>query len=116
MSEESRTYQARITGFTPRTEWNFKGTDFDGFKSQQCLLLEAKARYDQFFTEDNKPKFFFTIAGLPKMMQQATTQSLLITSSPPSRLHWHFMQPRSHAYLRSAFRRRGFFITTFHTP
>ncbi len=36
MSEDSRGYQARITGFLPGTEWKYKN-DFDGFKSQSYL-------------------------------------------------------------------------------
>nr|WP_314544620.1 Tox-REase-5 domain-containing protein [uncultured Massilia sp.] len=71
MSENSRAYQARITGFAPYTEWNFKATDFDGFKSQACLLLEAKAAYDQFFDSATKPKVFFQIGGLRKIVNQA---------------------------------------------
>jgi hypothetical protein len=59
MSEVSRNYQARVTGFAPYTEWNFQGNDFDGFRSQECLLLEAKATYDQFFNSPSEPKFFF---------------------------------------------------------
>ncbi|WP_147310550.1 Tox-REase-5 domain-containing protein [Cupriavidus taiwanensis] len=34
----------------------FAGLDFDGFRSPQCLLQEAKAKYDQFFDEYGLPK------------------------------------------------------------
>ena len=116
MSEDSREYQARITGFSPYTEWNFRGMDFDGFKSQACLLLEAKAMYDQFFESAIAPKFFFKITGLRKMMDQAMRQSEVVTSSLPSKLHWHFMQPLSHAYLTGQFRAWFLPIKTFLTP
>lgn len=116
MSEDARAYQARITGFAPRTEWDFGGTDFDGFKSQACLLLEAKARYDQFFVSGQQPEFFFNITGRVKIMRQATKQSAVIDASPPAQLHWHFMQPLSHAYFTQAFRAAFLPIITFLTP
>jgi hypothetical protein len=116
MSDLSRAYQARITGFAPYTEWNFQANDFDGFKSQECLLLEAKANYDQFFESATEPKFFFKITGIPKMIRQGIRQSMVTVKSPPSRLHWHFMQPLSHAYFTAQFRKRSLIITTFLTP
>jgi anaerobic selenocysteine-containing dehydrogenase len=116
MSEASRAYQARVTGFAPYTEWNFQVTDFDGFKSQGCLLLEAKAAYDQFFESATQPKLFFKFTGRPKILVQAGRQSQIVRASPPSQLHWHFMQPLSHAYFTAQFQRSFFPITTFLTP
>ena len=116
MSEEARAYQARISGFVPYTEWNFKGQDFDGFRSQACLLLEAKARYDQFFLSNGDPKFFFRIAGVSKIMNQARRQTAVIWSSPPSQLHWHFMQPVSYGYFSERFAGSFFPIVSFLTP
>jgi len=84
MSAESRSYQARITGFAPYTEWSFEGADFDGFKSAACLLLEAKAAYDQFFESAAKPKRFFLITGLLKIREQAERQNAIVVQSPPS--------------------------------
>ena len=116
MSEEARAYQARISGFVPYTEWNFKGQDFDGFRSQACLLLEAKARYDQFFTPEGRPKPFFRILGMPKIMNQAQRQTAVIWSSPPSQLHWHFMQPVSFGFFSKQFGRALLPIQCFFTP
>ena len=116
MSEDARAYQARITGFAPNTEWNFEATDFDGFRSQACLLLEAKARYDQFFDKAGQPKLFFTFIGLPKIISQAGRQSEVIWKSPPSVLHWHFMQPVSFGYFSGRFSRAFMPITCFLTP
>lgn len=116
MSELSRTYQARITGFAPGTEWSYKGSDFDGFKSATCMLLEAKAKYDQFFKADGKPKFFYTFTGLPKMTEQATRQSTIVETSLPASLHWHFMQPLSYRYFTTAFQDSFLFIVTHLTP
>jgi hypothetical protein len=116
MSEVSRAYQARISGFAPYTEWNFRSIDFDGFKSQGCLLLEAKALYDQFFESATEPKFFFEFTGLQKILDEAGRQSKVIDSSPPSQLHWHFMQPLSRAYFARQFRESFFPIITYLTP
>lgn len=103
MSEDARAYQARISGFAPYTEWNFKAADFDGFKSQMCLLLEAKAKYDQFFNFDGTPKLFFKYTGALTMMTQARAQTTVVLSSPPSQLQWHFMQPISFKYFADQF-------------
>lgn len=113
MSELSRAYQARITGFAAYTEWNFGGVDFDGFRSSQCLLQEAKARYDQFFNpEDGSPKFFFRLKGAPKIRNQARAQSGVAIASAPSRLNWYFMQPLSYRYFATAFADEGLPILT----
>lgn len=116
MSDESRSYQARISGFAPYTEWNFKGTDFDGFRSSLCMLLEAKARYDQFFKANGDPKFFFVYTGRAKIMVQATSQSAVVETSVPASLHWHFMQPLSYRYFKENFMGSFFPIVTHLTP
>lgn len=116
MSQVSRDYQARITGFAPYTEWSFRVTDFDGFRSQACLLLEAKAAYDQFFRSATKAKKFFELTGLLKILDQARRQSNIVIGAPPTQLHWHFMQPLSYAYFTAQFSAYFFSIRTFHTP
>jgi len=118
MSDESRAYQARITGFAPYTEWNFRSADFDGFRSQQCMLLEAKARYDQFFDpEDGQPKLFFTLSGGErKIVLQAQAQSAIVIASPPARLTWYFMQPISYRYFTRRFVTDGVAAVTLLQP
>jgi len=116
MSDEARAYQARISGFTPRTEWDFGGTDFDGFKSQACLLLEAKAGYDQFFKSEETPKVFFRLTGLTKIKDQAKRQSSIVEASSPAQLHWHFMEPLSYAYFTESFSSSFLLIVTHRTP
>ena len=116
MSEEARAYQARISGFAPYTEWNFEGSDFDGFRSQMCLLLEAKARYDQFFDDEGDPKLFFSLFGEPKIIDQASRQAAIVQANPPSQLHWHFMQPVSFGYFSRRFGRAFLAMQCFLTP
>lgn len=116
MSEISAAYQARITGFTPTTEWNFRGSDFDGFKSEACMLLEAKAKYDQFFKSSGEPTFFSKFEGFSKIMLQASRQSFIVDNSLPTQLHWHFMQPLSYQYFKEEFQSSGLSILTHLTP
>ena len=116
MSEESRIYQARISGLAPYIEWSFGGADFDGFKSSQCLLLEAKARYDQFFDpEDGQPKWFFEQFGMDRIFDQAERHHLIVQANPPTTCSWHFMQPLSYAYFAPRFRQMPS-IRVHHTP
>jgi Restriction endonuclease fold toxin 5 len=117
MSETSSDYQARVTGFAPGTEWSFSGLDFDGFRSAQCLLQEAKARYDQFFDpDDGQPKFFFRLSGARKITQQARIQSAVVASNPPSQLNWYFMQPLSYRYFARLFATEAPIISTLLQP
>ncbi|SPB15396.1 hypothetical protein NOV72_02622 [Caballeronia novacaledonica] len=116
MSDLSAQYQQFVTGFPKGQEWIFSEKDFDGFQSGQCLLQEAKARYDQFFDEvTGQPKFFFAInekKGFPKMKRQAKAQSDIVTANQPSKLQWYFMQPMSWRYATKEFGRAGFRLTT----
>lgn len=118
MSDVSRAYQARITGFAPYSEWNFGGVDFDGFRSSQCLLQEAKALYDQFFDpEDGEPKFFFRLSGGDrKIVRQAQAQTAIVVASSPARLNWYFMQPLSYRYFTRRFAREGVVAATLLQP
>ena len=104
MSEISRLYQARVTGFVPTTEWQFENVEFDGFRSQECRLQEAKAKYDQFFdSETGRPKKFFKSFGVERTLNQARTQSKVVRNNPPAALTWYFMQPVSHRYFSDLF-------------
>ncbi|NSX17037.1 restriction endonuclease fold toxin 5 domain-containing protein [Cupriavidus nantongensis] len=105
MSESSQAYQARITGFPPGTEWNFAGLDFDGFRSSQCLLQEAKGKYDQFFDEDGVPKEWWASnsGGENGLIRQAGTQYAVALPRPPVRLSWYFMEPKSYSHFTSLF-------------
>ena len=118
MSDASRAYQTRITGFAPYTEWNFGGLDFDGFKSAECLLQEAKALYDQFFDpEDGEPKIFFRLSGGDrKIVRQAQAQTAVVIASSPARLTWYFMQPLSYRYFTRRFAREGVSAVTLLQP
>lgn len=104
MSKISRDYQARVTSFAPFTEWKFENIEFDGFRAPECRLQEAKARYDQFFDKQTgRPKRFFEIFGVERMLNQARTQNRVVIDNPPSRLTWYFMQPISHRYFSRIF-------------
>lgn len=49
-------------------------------------------------------------------MNQAKRQTAVIWSSPPSQLHWHFMQPVSYGYFSERFAGSLFPIVCFLTP
>jgi hypothetical protein len=104
MSEISRAHQARVTGFAPYTEWLFEKIEFDGFRSPECRLQEAKARYDQFFhSKTGQPRQFFKARGVERMLEQARKQCAVAMRNPPAKLTWYFMQPLSHAYFSQLF-------------
>jgi hypothetical protein len=114
MSPVSRDYQARVTGFVPTTEWEFQKIEFDGFRPPECLLQEAKARYDQFFDpKTGKPKKFFVKFGaVANTLSQARAQSRVVRNNPPTKLTWYFMQPLSHRYFTDLFARENLAIVS----
>jgi hypothetical protein len=103
MSAAAREYQARVTGFAPYTEWAFGGIDFDGFASADCMLKEAKSRYDQFLTQGEdaelEPRKWYKAFEL-KMLPQARKQASVAMANPPSRLTWFFQGPLTYEYMR----------------
>ena len=104
-SEVSIAYQAHIGGLPVGpgfiTEWMFNAVTFDGFDSGQCLLKEAKARYDQFFDEFGDPKEWWK--GDEPIMAEASSQSAAAKPQPPVQLRWHFMQPMSYRFFSKVF-------------
>lgn len=124
-------YQTRIAGtkYDPALvaiqTWQCQDANFDGWKPEKCLFLEAKAKYDQFF-ENGKPKWFYEHfkkketdkSGFESMIYQAERQNGVCTNlSNIPKSHWHFLQPVSYAYFSRAFTSLGLInISTFNTP
>ncbi|MGK5010900.1 restriction endonuclease fold toxin 5 domain-containing protein [Janthinobacterium sp. MDB2-8] len=104
-SETSIAYQARIAGLPVGsgfiTEWMFGGVTFDGFDSSQCVLKEAKAKYDQFFNASGAPQKWWE--GDDPIFLEASRQSAVAKPMPPVQLHWYFMEPMSYRYFSLAF-------------
>ncbi len=102
MSPASREYQARVTGFAPGTEWDYRGIDFDGFSSADCHLKEAKGNYDQFLERDSRgqlaPVFFFN-AFKTDWPRQARQQAAITISSPPARMTWFLQGPLAYEFM-----------------
>nr|WP_176047670.1 restriction endonuclease fold toxin 5 domain-containing protein [Burkholderia sp. BCC1644] len=102
MSANSREYQGRITGFPYSVEeawsmeWIWK-RDFDGFRPESCLLIEAKGKYDQFLNKLDVP---YTKA-FDDMEEQAGEQVDAIRDHPPARLKWYFQTERTWKYMRT---------------
>ncbi|AYA39116.1 hypothetical protein HZS38_00035 [Xenorhabdus nematophila] len=103
--------------------WECGKVNFDGWQPVNCLFLEAKANYDQFF-KDGEPKWFYAEfrkkptdkTGLESMEWQAKRQSLLcIQFNNIPKSHWHFLQPVSYGYFAKIFAKLPN-IKTFFTP
>jgi hypothetical protein len=95
-------YQQRIGQMPPAppgfiNEWVYMGVRFDGFDSSQCLLKEAKARYDQFFDEWGRP-YAWWASNVDERARQIRTQDAVARPAPPVRLEWFWQQPISYRY------------------
>ena len=118
-SDDSITYQMRIAQMPPAragflTEWDFAGVKFDGFISGECLLKEAKARYDQFFNASGAPQKWWD--GDDPIFVEASKQSAVAKPMPPVQLRWYFMQPMSYRYFSRAFVKMLLPIETVYQP
>ncbi|EJN01735.1 Tox-REase-5 domain-containing protein [Herbaspirillum sp. YR522] len=119
MSDASRAYQARVTGYAPGTEWNYMGREFDGFHADRCLLQEAKALFTNFFDDrELKPKTFYVLSGkYDKLIEQATAQHGIVMKSPPAALDWYFMEETMYLCMKREFRTLGLYrINSFYKP
>lgn len=117
-SELAIEYQARVGGLLVGpgfiTEWVFSGVSFDGFESGQCLLKEAKVRYDQFFDEYGYRKD--CRKGDEALLTQAKTQVGVAAPRPPVQLRWYFMESRSYRYFSKIFADSNLPIETVFQP
>jgi hypothetical protein len=117
-SETSISYQARIAGLPVGagfiTEWMFAGITFDGFDSSQCLLKEAKAKYDQFFDDYGDPLEWWK--GDEPLMSEGVRQSAVAKPMPPVQLRWYFMQPMSYRFFSKIFAAMLLPIETVFSP
>jgi hypothetical protein len=106
-------YQARITGFPFDTEeclwseeWQWQGTDFDGFQPGACLLQEAKGNYDQFL-DGSIPKAGKWFEGFRSMEDQIVEQGTTVRMNPPTRLTWYFQTPLTYKKMAPLLTRMG---------
>jgi len=117
-SEVSIAYQLRICGLPVGpgfiTEWVYNAVTFDGFDSSQCLLKEAKARYDQFFDDFGHRKDFWT--GHIALLDQAVAQSAVAVPRPPVQLRWYFMESMSYRFFSKMFAAAELPIETVFQP
>ncbi|GMU02456.1 hypothetical protein KH5H1_65760 [Corallococcus caeni] len=107
MSDRARDYQAQVTGAPKGSAYRVKrgdqDVDFDGFDSEESVLLEAKGPgYEQFFGADLKAKNFFQ--GADPLVEQAERQ---LRVSGGVRVRWVVAEERFADALRALFRLRG---------
>jgi len=105
MSDKSRDYQGRITGFPYSNaekwsiEWEWLTVEFDGFIADECLLQEAKGDYDQFL-DGSIPGATHWFSGFRTMPVQARRQASVVNANPPTRLTYYFMTPLAFRKMR----------------
>jgi len=117
MSEQSRAYQAQVTG-APRG-WCYKVcrngdcVEYDGFDLKTGTLQEAKSLgYDKWFKPNLEARFDFE--GLDTLRIQALKQDRLAGGRP---VRWHVAEPRMVDILKKHFREWGVNgIEVVHTP
>ncbi|WP_158502182.1 restriction endonuclease fold toxin 5 domain-containing protein [Vitiosangium sp. GDMCC 1.1324] len=117
MSEQSRSYQAQVTGAPKR--WAYRVcrdgecVDYDGFDPKTDMLLEAKSRgYDKWFDQDLKVRWKYE--GADDMVKQARRQSRLAGGL---RVRWHVAEARMVAVLKKLFKESNIEgIEIVHTP
>jgi hypothetical protein len=80
--------------------YEFEGQDFDGFKSNMCMLQEAKAEYDQLFNKEVRFQYIFQEKIFFKMEKQAQAQSLIVKRNKPAALTYDFQTPVACKYMR----------------
>jgi len=78
-------------------EWAFAGINFDGFFSAQCLLVDAKGAYDQFFDMWGQPLDWWAY-NVQEAIKEISGQSLAARPRPPVRLEWFWQEPISYRY------------------
>ena len=97
-------YQTRVTGMPggPNfvTDWRYNNVEFDGFRASECLLIEAKAAYDQFFIAPGTFRYRFQRFIMLAMERKAARQAGAALPSPPIQLRWYFMEPMTYEYMR----------------
>ncbi|MGV7959777.1 restriction endonuclease fold toxin 5 domain-containing protein [Photorhabdus tasmaniensis] len=87
---------------------------FDGWQPTRCLFLEAKARYDQFFDIEGKPKSWWK-GERSGEKQGARQQGVCNLLNGTPHVEWHFLQPLSYRYFQRIFFRHKN-ISVCYTP
>ena len=112
MSEQSRRYQAQVTGAPEgtayRVRWGDKEVDFDGF--DQGVLLEAKGTGYAKWVDDNL-NFLRMFQGTPKLLEQARNQLNVANGTP---IRWLVAEEKLAGALKKLFKAAGLDIEVIH--
>ncbi|UII65675.1 restriction endonuclease fold toxin 5 domain-containing protein [Xanthomonas translucens] len=87
-------------------EWNYSGVGFDGFWRGQCMAVEAKAEYAQFFDDDGRGRWRFVEQKvvLGWIEQKQRQKQKILNAGSPAKLQWHFKHESCYLAARRAFR------------
>ena len=88
MSENSRTYQEKITGKSGKA-WVQNGVKFDGYRNG--TLIEAKGNYDNFVNKDGK--FYSWFKGKDSLLDQASRQTI---AADGTAIEWYVQSEKSY--------------------
>lgn len=88
MSENSRTYQEKITGKSGKA-WVQNGVKFDGYRNG--TLIEAKGNYYNFVNKDGK--FYSWFKGKDSLLDQASRQTI---AADGIAIEWYVQSEKSY--------------------
>ncbi|MFY2560695.1 Tox-REase-5 domain-containing protein [Corallococcus terminator] len=115
MKPAARRYQEQISGHTADDAYWVGEVKFDGYKDE--ILLEAKGpNYDNKFTDQLDPEYWFRPTGAKRMIEQAKRQRDIVRGQN-IRIEWHVAEKKSADAIRILLERAGINeISVVHTP
>ncbi|MDC0710277.1 restriction endonuclease fold toxin 5 domain-containing protein [Stigmatella sp. ncwal1] len=115
MPEQSRRYQAQVTGAPEgtayRVKWGNKEVDFDGF--DQGVLLEAKGTGYAKWVDNKELNFVEFFEGRNQMLEQARRQFKAANGTP---IRWIIAEEKLASALKKMFREARLSIEVVHIP
>ncbi|AMW80792.1 hypothetical protein AMD27_17865 (plasmid) [Acinetobacter sp. TGL-Y2] len=92
-------------------EWTLAGVSFDGLWPMECILVEAKGRYEQFL--DPKKKEFIRDSVYKGLVKEAQSQRVVKNRFKTAKLNWYFYEQAAKRHFDIVSRR---VVTTIFMP
>jgi len=114
-SERAIAYQSQITGLPPGLAVQLNGVMFDGCRTTDGTMLEAKGPgIAQHLTDDGEWKPYITLTGKAALDNQIMRQS---EAAGDRIVEWHVAEPRLAAYITQFAKSKGYSnIIVINTP